>query len=492
VKLSSAERKAKALKEIQTGELKGFGFDEGLDLNKYQDLVAQIVAGLESKDSLTVVRKIDELIKSAQAGDVANITEDGRAKLEALYELANAQSRIVKADQAEALALQKKEAALDVAGDAAILKAKAKLEIDLFKANATYEKRQKDLAADGDAAILKRQANLEIELFKENNDYQSKEHNKRVKEAEELNKKITELAERLSIPFKAALDLIRQAKEEAKVGLDAFGGFGAFKYGVSSKYTDPKKTSKTKKKSQVEIDADTIASFQKQLDLEDALFGKVEARKQVLRALGEDLVKNNPKIVSDMEAQIVAAQKLIDLEQKRQSIVDTVTSSVESGMMAMVEGTKSVSDAFKTMAHEIIKELYRIYVVKQITGAISNALGGFMASGGSAPTVSDRPMARTFDGGGYTGNGPRSGGLDGNGGFMAMMHPQETVTDHTKGKSSSSGDNIVIHQNFNFQANGDDTVKKLIAQAAPKIMSMTKTSLIEDRRRGGSTKAAFG
>ena len=57
---------------------------------------------------------------------------------------------------------------------------------------------------------------------------------------------------------------------------------------------------------------------------------------------------------------------------------------------------------------------------------------------------------------------------------------------------SKGGDNVVIHQNFNFQANGDDTVKKLIAQAAPKIMSMTKTSLIEDRRRGGSTKAAFG
>ncbi|MEP2955517.1 MAG: hypothetical protein ABJN39_09265 [Sulfitobacter sp.] len=39
----------------------------------------------------------------------------------------------------------------------------------------------------------------------------------------------------------------------------------------------------------------------------------------------------------------------------------------------------------------------------------------------------------SFDGGGYTGNGPRSGGLDGKGGFMAMMHPREVVTDTTKG-----------------------------------------------------------
>jgi hypothetical protein len=35
-----------------------------------------------------------------------------------------------------------------------------------------------------------------------------------------------------------------------------------------------------------------------------------------------------------------------------------------------------------------------------------------------------------FAGGGYTGNGPRSGGLDGRGGFMAMLHPQEEVIDH--------------------------------------------------------------
>jgi hypothetical protein len=34
-----------------------------------------------------------------------------------------------------------------------------------------------------------------------------------------------------------------------------------------------------------------------------------------------------------------------------------------------------------------------------------------------------------FAGGGHTGNGPRSGGLDGRGGFMAMLHPQEQVID---------------------------------------------------------------
>lgn len=47
----------------------------------------------------------------------------------------------------------------------------------------------------------------------------------------------------------------------------------------------------------------------------------------------------------------------------------------------------------------------------------------------------------SFDGGGYTGNGSRTGGLDGKGGFMAMLHPQETVIDHTRGQ----GGGIVVN-----------------------------------------------
>ena len=39
-------------------------------------------------------------------------------------------------------------------------------------------------------------------------------------------------------------------------------------------------------------------------------------------------------------------------------------------------------------------------------------------------------IEKSFEGGGYTGDGSRVGGLDGRGGFAAMLHPQETVIDH--------------------------------------------------------------
>ena len=39
----------------------------------------------------------------------------------------------------------------------------------------------------------------------------------------------------------------------------------------------------------------------------------------------------------------------------------------------------------------------------------------------------------SFEGGGFTGDGPRAGGIDGRGGFVAMLHPNETVVDNTSG-----------------------------------------------------------
>jgi hypothetical protein len=50
----------------------------------------------------------------------------------------------------------------------------------------------------------------------------------------------------------------------------------------------------------------------------------------------------------------------------------------------------------------------------------------------------------SFAGGGYTGNAPRSGGLDGRGGFMAMLHPRETVIDHARTGAGGGVPNITI------------------------------------------------
>jgi hypothetical protein len=54
-------------------------------------------------------------------------------------------------------------------------------------------------------------------------------------------------------------------------------------------------------------------------------------------------------------------------------------------------------------------------------------------------------LAGSFEGGGYIPDGPRSGGLDGRGGRLAMIHPDETIIDHkTSGSQNSNA------MSFNF------------------------------------------
>ena len=74
------------------------------------------------------------------------------------------------------------------------------------------------------------------------------------------------------------------------------------------------------------------------------------------------------------------------------------------------------------------------------SGGMLNGVTGFLAK------------LFSFDGGGYTGSGARAGGLDGKGGFMAMMHPQETVLDHTKGQGTGGGNTVNNYYTQSFGA----------------------------------------
>jgi len=190
-------------------------------------------------------------------------------------------------------------------------------------------------------------------------------------------------------------------------------------------------------------------------------------------------------------------RELTDAQKQQVAIADSVSGAFGNFFMDLVDGTTSAKDAFRSMAADIIQQLYRILVVEQLVQSIKGAVTGAFApasaagtEGTVAPPKRPTKIFGKYEGGGYTGSGPRSGGLDGKGGFMAMLHPRETVVDHTKGQGAGGDVNIV--QNFSFSANGDDSVRKIIAQAAPQIAKMTQQQIVDSRRRGGAMKAAFG
>ena len=64
----------------------------------------------------------------------------------------------------------------------------------------------------------------------------------------------------------------------------------------------------------------------------------------------------------------------------------------------------------------------------------------------------------------------------------------ETVVDHAKGQSSGG---VTVVQNFSISANGDESVKRIIGQSMPQIAQYTTKTIVDERRKGGSMKAAF-
>mgnify|MGYP000082511257 CR=1 FL=1 len=159
---------------------------------------------------------------------------------------------------------------------------------------------------------------------------------------------------------------------------------------------------------------------------------------------------------------------------------------LEDSLVDFALGAKSAKDAFKDMARSIIADLIRMSIQQRITAPIFNAMFGQSPTqyttvrGSSAPTVG-APEAY-FEGGGFTGYGARAGGVDGRGGFPAILHPNETVIDHTKGQSMGGG----VTVNLNISTGVSQTVRSEIANLLPQITQATKAAVADARMRGGS------
>lgn len=120
------------------------------------------------------------------------------------------------------------------------------------------------------------------------------------------------------------------------------------------------------------------------------------------------------KNASYAKSAMTIGQTMLD-EEKRNSIQSIWTNTYDTAMKAY-------------------NSLAGIPYVGPVLGA---AAAGVVIAAGGLYAAKATGIA-SFDGGGYTWDGPRSGGLDGKGGQLAMLHPQETVVDHTKGQSLGS------------------------------------------------------
>ena len=86
---------------------------------------------------------------------------------------------------------------------------------------------------------------------------------------------------------------------------------------------------------------------------------------------------------------------------------------------------------------------------------------------------------------GTRGYGRRSGGIDGKGGFPAILHPNETVLDHTRGQVGPGGS-----QNYAMTIDlrgttGDRELDAKIARAGQAILAQVPSTMQNHQMRRG-------
>ncbi len=155
-------------------------------------------------------------------------------------------------------------------------------------------------------------------------------------------------------------------------------------------------------------------------------------------------------------------------------------SSVIQKKMGMIEKAKAIKTAL-------------ISTYEATSKAFANG-GGFplgipMAAASLAQGLANVAMikSQSFEGGGFTGHGSRTGGVDGKGGFPAILHPNETVIDHTKGGGrSGGGKTVIVNQTLNITTGVEQTVRAEIMNMLPQIQDAAKSAVAMEVGRGGS------
>jgi hypothetical protein len=212
---------------------------------------------------------------------------------------------------------------------------------------------------------------------------------------------------------------------------------------------------------------DPMKRLREQLALESELLGKTEAQQRVIQALGLDYKKYGETALNGLVGQITEMDRLNKLAEQQKEIASTIRDSFSSAFMSMVDGTKSVAQAFKDMTRQIIMKLYEQLVVQQMVNAAMGLVGSIFPS--LAPA-----LATAWNGGGVTGNKPVLVGEKGPE-IIVPSRNSQVVANHQMG-----GGGVTVNQSISF---GAGVTRAEIQAMLPKIVESTKAAVFDAQRR---------
>ena len=172
---------------------------------------------------------------------------------------------------------------------------------------------------------------------------------------------------------------------------------------------------------------------------------------------------------------------------------------------SLVEFVMTGKSSFGSLINSMISDMVRLIIQQSITAPLAKAgasfFGGlFSGAGGisSGPaSVTDNSSTWTppsFDGGGFTGLGARSGGADGKGGFLALLHPKESVIDHTKGGGVAASSGPIFNISISNEGAADGYQATATARkndSGIDIDVMVRKAVTSDLARNGPMSQQF-
>lgn len=195
-----------------------------------------------------------------------------------------------------------------------------------------------------------------------------------------------------------------------------------------------------------------------------------------------ELLKKQRELTAQSQVAQAAADSKKDADAASKDFADTMRNDLKGAFSAAFRDTSG--DPLKAFGDALENVMFS----RAATALSEAAFEGLKALGksGSGDLVSSALSLfglDSFDGGGSTGSGPRTGGLDGKGGFLSILHPQETVLDHSKGQSASGGGAISVVQHINIDSRSDQAT---IISAMQEAKRQTLAAIQQSRRAGGA------
>jgi len=241
----------------------------------------------------------------------------------------------------------------------------------------------------------------------------------------------------------------------------------------------------------------------------------------------DEILELRRQDIALMKKQQAEEERLAKAKEKVQAVASTLANETVGALRSIVNGTKTASEAFRDMALNIIQQIMDILIWQPLIQSLTNSISGFIMGGmpvpgqrgggtgfnigsmigglfgGGVPSLPHYAKGGAFSAGnvipfangGIVGSPTMFGMSGGRTGLMGEAGP-EAIMPLKRGPNGKlgveGGGNVTVNQTFNFAANGDDSVKKIIAEAAPKIAKMTEAQIINSRQRGGQMRRAFG